>query len=239
MRQRNIKNLEERLELNSEFLVENPRECKGRWAEVFGNDNPIYLEIGCGKGKFILSHAADERNVNYIAVEGQSSVVLRALEKASEAQLDNLRIFIDFVHDLGDYFDKGELDGLYLNFSDPWPKARHAKRRLTFRKNLENYKTVLKEGAFIEFKTDNEGLFEFTLEEIEACGYEIVEMTRDLHGTGDEDCACEALDDERRSCDKTCKVKNHTQKQFDSANFMTEYEEKFSRAGKNINYVKF
>ena len=214
MRQRNIKNLEERLAANSAFLIEDPRACKGRWSEIFGNDNPIMLEIGCGKGKFIISHASDNPDVNYLAVEGQSSVVLRALEKAEEGKLSNLRIFIDFVHDLRDYFDEGELSGLYLNFSDPWPKARHAKRRLTYRKNLENYRQVMKPDAAIEFKTDNEGLFEFSLEEIAAAGYNILEMTRDLHSTESED-------------------------SYESAKYTTEYEDKFSAAGKNINYVKF
>ena len=155
MRQRNIKNLDERLAANSAFLIDDPRACRGRWAEIFGNDNPIMLEIGCGKGKFITSRAAANPDVNYIAAEGQSSVVLRAMEKAQESQLCNLRIFIDFIHDLRDYFEEGELSGLYLNFSDPWPKARHAKRRLTYHKNLENYRLVMKPGAAIEFKTDN------------------------------------------------------------------------------------
>lgn len=214
MRQRNIKNLDEKLAANSAFLVENPRNCKGRWAEIFGNGNPIFLEIGCGKGKFITSRAASNPKVNYIAVEGQSSVVLRAMEKAEDMKLSNLRIFIDYVHDLNDYFEKGELSGLYLNFSDPWPKARHAKRRLTYHKNLENYRQVMKPGAVIEFKTDNEGLFEFSLEEIAAAGYDIIEMTRDLHSP-------------------------ESEKLYESARYTTEYEDKFSAAGKNINYVKF
>ena len=214
MRQRNIKNLDERLAANSAFLIDDPRACRGRWAEIFDNDNPIMLEIGCGKGKFITSRAAANPDVNYIAAEGQSSVVLRAMEKAQESQLCNLRIFIDFIHDLRDYFEEGELSGLHVNFSDPWPKARHAKRRLTYHKNLENYRSVLGEDGFIEFKTDNEGLFEFTLEEIEAAGCSIVEMTRDLHSP-------------------------ESEKLYESARYTTEYEDKFSAAGKNINYVKF
>ena len=214
MRQRNIKNLDERLAANSAFLIDDPRACRGRWAEIFGNDNPIMLEIGCGKGKFIISRASANPDINYIAAEGQSSVVLRAMEKAQEGQLANLRIFIDFIHDLRDYFEEGELSGLYLNFSDPWPKARHAKRRLTYHKNLENYRKVMKPDAVIEFKTDNEGLFEFSLEEIAAAGYDIIEMTRDLHNPENE-------------------------KLYESARYTTEYEDKFSAAGKNINYVKF
>ena len=215
MRQRNIKNLSERIEQNSRLLIEEPGDCKGRWAEIFGNGNPIYLEIGCGKGNFITKHAFAEPDCNFIACEGQMSVVLRALEKAEASGSGNLRVFIDFVNDLEDYFEVGELSGIYLNFSDPWPKARHAKRRLTYRGRLQNYKKVLKPDGFIEFKTDNEGLFAFTLEEIEACGYEMIEMSRDLHGEAQG---------------------GHGEK---SRRFMTEYEEKFSGQGKNINFARF
>lgn len=215
MRQRNIKNLSERIEQNSRLLIEEPGDCKGRWAEIFGNGNPIYLEIGCGKGNFITKHAFAEPDCNFIACEGQMSVVLRALEKAEASGSGNLRAFIDFVNDLEDYFEVGELSGIYLNFSDPWPKARHAKRRLTYRGRLQNYKKVLKPDGFIEFKTDNEGLFAFTLEEIEACGYEMIEMSRDLHGEA------QGVHGEKSRC------------------FMTEYEEKFSGQGKNINFARF
>ena len=215
MRQRNIKNLSERIEQNSRLLIEEPGDCKGRWAEIFGNGNPIYLEIGCGKGNFITKHAFAEPDCNFIACEGQMSVVLRALEKAEALGSGNLRVFIDFVNDLEDYFEVGELSGIYLNFSDPWPKARHAKRRLTYRGRLQNYKKVLKPDGFIEFKTDNEGLFAFTLEEIEACGYEMIEMSRDLHGEA------QGVHGEKSRC------------------FMTEYEEKFSGQGKNINFARF
>ena len=215
MRQRNIKNLSERIEQNSRLLIEEPGDCKGRWAEIFGNGNPIYLEIGCGKGNFITKHAFAEPDCNFIACEGQMSVVLRALEKAEASGSGNLRVFIDFVNDLEDYFEVGELSGIYLNFSDPWPKARHAKRRLTYRGRLQNYKKVLKPDGFIEFKTDNEGLFAFTLEEIEVCGYEMIEMSRDLHGEA------QGVHGEKSRC------------------FMTEYEEKFSGQGKNINFVRF
>ncbi len=216
MRQRNIKNLGEKIEKNSRLLVQDPRKVKGHWAEAFGNDHPIYLEIGCGKGNFITRHALAEPKTNFVACEGQESVVLRALEKAEESEIQNLRIFIDYVHDLGDYFEPGELAGIYLNFSDPWPKARHAKRRLTYRKRLENYKRVLQDGGFVEFKTDNDGLFAFTLEEIDSCGYEIAEVTRDLHAA---EAAGEYAEKSRR--------------------FMTEYEEKFAGAGKSINFLRF
>ena len=176
MRQRTVKNLEERLEQNSSFVIENPREAKGRWAEIFGNRNPVYLEIGCGKGQFILTRAERNPQANFIAVEGQANVILRAMEKAEAAELSNLRLFIDFVNDLNDYFEPGELAGVYLNFSDPWPKARHDKRRLTYHKRLENYFQVMGEDGFVEFKTDNEGLFEFTLEEIQLLAEKGLEM---------------------------------------------------------------
>ena len=210
MRQRNIKNLDEKLRQNSRFLVEDPAQHKGSWARVFGNDNPIYLEIGCGKGQFIMKRAASCPSANYIAIEGQSNVALRALEKAQAEGMENLRIFIAYVHDLEDYFEAGELAGIYLNFSDPWPKARHFKRRLIYRQRLLNYKKVLGRDGFVEFKTDNDGLFEFSLEEIQEAGLEITEVTGDLHS-----------------------------EEYESKDFTTEYEDRFSKAGKNINYVKF
>ena len=210
MRQRNIKNLDEKLRQNSRFLVEDPAQHKGSWARVFGNDNPIYLEVGCGKGQFIMKRAASCPSANYIAIEGQSNVALRALEKAQAEGMENLRIFIAYVHDLEDYFEAGELAGIYLNFSDPWPKARHFKRRLTYRQRLLNYKKVLGRDGFVEFKTDNDGLFEFSLEEIQEAGLEITEVTGDLHS-----------------------------EEYESKDFTTEYEDRFSKAGKNINYVKF
>lgn len=226
MRQRNIKNLQEKLDMNSSFLIDNPKELKGRWHAVFGNDNPICLEIGCGKGRFITSRAMEHPEQNYIAIEGQSNVVLRALQKAEENSIANLRIFITYVSDLKEYFDEGELSTVYLNFSDPWPKARHAKRRLTYRDRLKNYKEVLSPGGFIEFKTDNDGLFEFTLGEIEAVGYRVVEMTRDLHGEMSDEMFIELSGDMSAFA-------------ADAAAYLTEYEEKFMALGKNINYVRF
>lgn len=217
MRQRNVKNLEERILENSSFLIDDPRAMRGCWHQLFGNENPIFLEIGCGKGKFILSRARSNPDCNFIAVEGQENVILRALEKAEaagrETGLCNLQLFIDYVNDLGDYFEEGELAGIYLNFSDPWPKARHYKRRLTYRGRLLNYFEALDEEGFIEFKTDNDGLFDFTMEEIGALmerdGIVIAKETRDLHSTD-----------------------------FPERLFTTEYEDKFKAAGKNINYVK-
>ncbi len=210
MRQRNIKNLDQKIRRNSTFLVTDPESCRGRWQEVFGNNAPIYLEIGCGKGRFIALRAAAFPEKNFIAVEGQSNVALRALQKAETCHFDNLRIFIDYVDDLGRYFEPGELAGIYLNFSDPWPKARHAKRRLTYREKLKNYRSVMSPEGTIEFKTDNDGLFAFTIDEIRNAGLSIWEMTTDLAAST-----------------------------FESKLFTTEYEERFGSAGKNINYVKF
>lgn len=210
MRQRNIKNLDQKIRRNSTFLVTDPESCRGRWREVFGNNAPVYLEIGCGKGRFIALRAAAFPEKNFIAVEGQSNVALRALQKAEICHFDNLRIFIDYVDDLGRYFKPGELAGIYLNFSDPWPKARHAKRRLTYREKLKNYRSVMSPEGTIEFKTDNDGLFAFTIDEIRNAGFSIWEMTTDLAAST-----------------------------FESKLFTTEYEERFGSAGKNINYVKF
>lgn len=251
MRQRKLKNLDERLDAFSRFIIEEPAAHRGRWKEVFGNDKPIWLEIGCGKGQFITRHAALHPERNYIAVEGHESVVLRALEKAavmkdaagnavdtaraSETSGDgtavdaansagtpggagaedtagpgNLCFILEYVRDIRDLFADGELEGVYLNFSDPWPKERHAKRRLTYGKRLRQYAQIIRPGGVIAFKTDNEGLFDFSLEQIQQEGMEILEMSRDLHRSP-----------------------------YSEENITTEYEDKFASTGKNINYVKF
>lgn len=212
MRQRNIKNLQERIDANSTHLVRTPELMKGRWHELFGNGRPIFLEIGSGKGKFITERAERLKEYNYIACEGQDNVCLRVLEKAEAMDPDNLKVIMKYIHDIHEIFENGELEGIFLNFSDPWPKERHAKRRLTHRNNLKGFFDVMKPGGVIEFKTDNDDLFEFSVAEIEDQGYEILELTRDLHSEG---CT------------------------FSSREFMTEYEERFMTLGKNINYVKF
>jgi tRNA (guanine-N7-)-methyltransferase len=166
MRQRRVKNLDEKLTALSSHVIENPEELRGRWREVFGNDNPIYLELGCGKGKFISTHAAKYPKRNFIGAEGQPTVILRALEKAEALGGNNLFFICGFIRDVREYFAPGELAGVYLNFSDPWPKSKHGRRRLTYHEKLTAYTEVMREGGFIEIKTDNEGLFEFTLEEI-------------------------------------------------------------------------
>lgn len=209
MRHRKVKNLDERIDANKEFLVEDPMSCKGRWRELFGNDGRLYLELGCGKGKFITARAMADKEADFIGIEGLDAVIVRGLEKATENEVKNVRYVMEYVKDIRDFFEDGELDGIYLNFSDPWPKARHAKRRLTYGDTLLKYKQVLKPEGFIAFKTDNEGLFDFTMEEIERLGFEIKEMSRDLHNSD-----------------------------LAAKEFTTEYEEKFHGYGKNINYVK-
>ncbi|MCI7248147.1 MAG: tRNA (guanosine(46)-N7)-methyltransferase TrmB [Clostridiales bacterium] len=212
MRQRKAKDLDRRLEECAELMIDNPEPDK--WQEYFGRDANTFVEIGCGKGNFIIKKAMDNPECNFVAIEGQETVILRAMEKVLELReegvpLDNLRFMCTFVNDMRDLFAPESLAGIYLNFSDPWPKARHAKRRLTHRNRLMNYGQVVKEGGFVEFKTDNDDLFEFTLEEIGETNYAIMEQTRNLHGS-----------------------------QYDSRLTMTEYEHKFYEQGKNINYVK-
>ncbi|MGI6766148.1 MAG: tRNA (guanosine(46)-N7)-methyltransferase TrmB [Lentihominibacter sp.] len=223
MRQRKPKDLEKRLHQYEEYTV---RELSpGIWNEIFEREGGLYLEIGCGKGDFIVKKAVDNPDCNYIAIEGQNTVVLRALEKTAEAEADgklsgNLKFVIAFMDNMSKGFKENQLDGIYLNFSDPWPKARHAKRRLTYHERLSEYARAIRPDGFIEFKTDNDDFFSFTLEEINAAGkgegsggfaLEIEEMTRDLHSA---DCP------------------------YESRKTMTEYEKKFSKNGKNINYVK-
>ncbi|MEG0291745.1 MAG: tRNA (guanosine(46)-N7)-methyltransferase TrmB [Anaerovoracaceae bacterium] len=209
MRQRKLKDLDERLERVGHWIIEEPEQNKGKWNDFFEREGNIYLEIGCGKGQFIVKHAIENSEENYLALEGQESVIVRAMDKAEELSLKNLGFLSVYMIDICDYFADGELAGIYLNFSDPWPKARHAKRRLTHRDFLKKYAKVIKDGGFIEIKTDNDGLYEFTLEEIEALGLSVLESTTDLHKSN-----------------------------YISKEFMTEYEEKFSGRGKNINYVK-
>lgn len=228
MRQRKAKDLEKRLRECSAYMTDGPgrpgRDYFGRGTADGGYHRDLFVEIGCGKGQFIISKAASHPEADFIAIEGQETVILRALEKAREydsadpagsmsgashGRLTNLKFMLTFVHTMDELFDEGQLSGIYLNFSDPWPKARHAKRRLTHRERLKDYAWALKKGGFIEMKTDNDGLYDFTLREIAAAGYEIVEQTRDLHSSS-----------------------------FESRLTTTEYEDKFSSRGKNINYVK-
>lgn len=180
MRLRKVKNLEKRLEANQEMIITDTESHKGRWKFFFGNEQPIHLEIGMGKGQFITKLALANPNINYIGVEKEISCLIKAAEKL-ENRLSNL-IFVHFdAQEILDLFDDNEISKLYLNFSDPWPKARHAKRRLTYITNLEKYKRILVSPCDIEMKTDNIGLFEFSLESFKEAGCTILELSYDLH----------------------------------------------------------
>ena len=184
MRLRHVKNAEERLQVdNNKFYIPNPKDNKGNWHKLFNNDNPIHLEIGCGKGQFITTLAKNNPDINYIAVEKFNSVLLRCLEKILEMdeKPNNLLIMCLDAEYLCEYFADGEIDKIYLNFSDPWPKARHAKRRLTSEVFLNQYKKVLTKEGTIEFKTDNRGLFEYSLESFNENNFSIYNISLDLH----------------------------------------------------------
>ncbi|CEN25009.1 tRNA (guanosine(46)-N7)-methyltransferase TrmB [Paraclostridium sordellii] len=153
---------------------------KGNWNEKFQNDNPIHVEFGTGRGKFLTTLAKQNPNINYIAMEMKEEVLLKAVEKAVENELNNILFIWGDVNKILDYFDKGELSRVYINFCDPWPKKRWYKRRLTYRGFLENYKKLLKDDGEIHFKTDNEKLFEFSLNEFSEANLKLKNITLDL-----------------------------------------------------------
>ena len=202
MRLRNIPRADKVLE-NSPFVIKSESSYRGKWAhEVFRNENPIHIEIGMGKGQFLLTLAEQNPDINYIGIERYSSVLLRAVEKLTpDAKIPNLRFICMDAAGLGEVFAPQEISRMYLNFSDPWPKKRHAHRRLTSSEYLKRYDQILKSGGLIEFKTDNKDLFEFSEETLGASYiWEVAAITRDLHRDA---------------------VMN-------TGNIMTEYEEKFS-----------
>lgn len=205
MRLRNIKGAEEFI-ANSIYVIQKPQEYRGKWNTFFENENPLHIEIGMGKGKFIHTLAAQNPHINYIGIEMYSSVLYRAIEKRQEADLPNLFFIRMDARNLGDIFDRSEIGRIYLNFSDPWPKERHAKRRLTSPLFLEIYDTVLDPNGTVCFKTDNRSLFDYSLETIEETSpWRVKDVTYDLHGSS-----------------------------FAAENVMTEYEEKFSSKGMPI-----
>ena len=206
MRLRNVPGAREVM-IENEYVFTEPEGMKGTWSQVFGNDNPIRIEIGMGKGTFITTLAANNPDINYVGIEKYSSVLLRAVEKQDELQLPNLRFIRMDAEAICEGFGEGEVDRIYLNFSDPWPKDRHAKRRLTSKEFFKRYDNILKKDGVVEFKTDNNDLFDFSLEQIPEAGWNIVEYTRDLHNN----------------------------EKMNEGNIMTEYEERFSKMGNNIN----
>ena len=205
MRLRNVKGSRETIAASG-FTIDNPLEYKGRWHELFQNNNPIYIEVGMGKGRFITTLATMNPNINYIVIEKYSSVLVRAIEKRQELDISNLYFIRMDAEEICDVFAENEVSKIYLNFSDPWPKDRHAKRRLTSKEFFGRYDKILKKEGFVEFKTDNNMLFDFSLSEIPLAGWNIVDFTRDLHHSN-----------------------------MNTGNVMTEYEEKFSSMGNNIN----
>lgn len=186
MRLRKIKNAQERLQDKLGLFIPNPEEYKGAWQKKFGNKNPIYIEIGMGKGKFIIEHAKRNKNINYIGIEKYDSVLIKGVEKASVEGLDNIHFLNVDAIKLRDYFKKGEVDKIFLNFSDPWPKTRHAKRRLTSEAFLKVYDNILDKKGNIEFKTDNIGLFEYSVQEFNRLDYNFLEFSCDLHRNNDD-----------------------------------------------------
>ena len=210
MRLRNIPGAKEVIE-NSPYVVHEPQKQKGQWSHVFENDHPIHIEVGMGKGRFLMDMAKLHPEVNYVGIEMYDSVLLRALQKREEYEqnegtLTNLFFMCMDARLLPEIFEKGEVKKIYLNFSDPWPKARHAKRRLTSRQFLERYDQILVLEGSVEFKTDNRDLFEFSLEEVKEAGWTLEASTFDLH---------------------------HDEELL-KGNVMTEYEEKFSSMGNPI-----
>lgn len=205
MRLRNVTGSREMIAAN-DFVIHEPKEYKGKWKTVFNNDNPIRVEIGMGKGRFIMDQARLHPEINYIGIEKYSTVLLRAIQKMEEEPLSNVTFIRMDAEEIIDVFDKEEVDLIYLNFSDPWPKDRHAKRRLPSRQFLERYDAILKKDGVIEFKTDNKDLFTFAEEEVKETKWRIKAITYDLHNDP----------------------------VMMEGNVMTEYEEKFSSKGNPI-----
>jgi len=203
MRLKNVKGANDII-VKGTYYLENPKEYRGKWQELFGNNNPIYIEIGMGKGNFIIENAKQFPNINFIGIEKYDSVIVRAIQKSNDLELNNLKIVRIDARFIEELFDK-EIDKIYLNFSDPWPKDRHYKRRLTSCVFLEKYDKIFKNNKCnIEMKTDNIDLFNFSVESLTNHGYEINYLTNDLH-------------------------------KENIPNIMTEYEEKFSSKGIKIN----
>ena len=208
MRVRNCKGATELLEAHPQYVILNPADAKGRWQEIFGNDHPIHVEVGSGKGAFVSGMAKANPEINYIGIDIQKSVLSYALDKVLATDVPNIKLLWVDGSDLTDYFEEGEIDRLYLNFSDPWPKKRHEKRRLTYQSFLATYQQILPEKGEIHFKTDNRGLFEYSLVSFSQYGMKLKGVWLDLHASDFED------------------------------NVLTEYEQKFANKGQVIYRVE-
>ncbi len=205
MRLRNIRGAAEAI-AESPYCIQAPIEMKDNWRDFIPNDNPFHIEVGMGKGRFLMNLAAENPDINYIGIERYTSVLYRAIQKMEEAPLSNVHFICMDAELLPDVFDEKSIEKIYLNFSDPWPKDRHAKRRLTSRQFLARYDRILKPDGVLEFKTDNRDLFDFSLEEVSEAGWKIKASTYDLHHDP----------------------------VLNEGNIMTEYEEKFSAKGNPI-----
>ncbi|MDP4107742.1 MAG: tRNA (guanosine(46)-N7)-methyltransferase TrmB [Bacillota bacterium] len=195
---------QEKIEQYPQYIVANPEMHKGKWHEPFEKKQPLHIEIGTGKGRFITEMAKAHPDINYIGIEVYKSVIVDALDKLIEADLPNLKLLNIDANNLEKYFAKSDVDRIYLNFSDPWPKTRHEKRRLTYKSFLKHYENILKDGGEIHFKTDNQGLFEYSLMSFSQYGLLLKYLSLDLHHSDFE------------------------------GNIMTEYEQKFSEKGNRI-----
>ncbi|WP_054636394.1 tRNA (guanosine(46)-N7)-methyltransferase TrmB [Thalassobacillus sp. C254] len=203
MRLRNKPWAMEYLQSHPEYVITNPEDIQS-WKQHFGTDHPLHVEVGTGKGKFLKDMSEKYPNINFIGVEKYESVLVSGVEKAVESKPTNLAFIHADVNNLFDYFKENEIDQLYINFTDPWPKARHEKRRLTYKGFLSKYKKVLKNNGEIHFKTDNQGLFEYSIESMSSFGMILKNVSLDLHKSSWDD------------------------------NVMTEYEEKFSKKNYRI-----
>lgn len=184
MRLRNVKNKQEIMD-NAINLILNPKDYKGKWKEVFNNNNPIYIEIGMGKGDFIIEHAKRYPDINFIGIERFDSVIVRAIEKVPK-EIPNLRLVRMDAKDIEEVFDK-EISRIFLNFSDPWPKKRHHDRRLTSHIFLKKYDNLFVKDKEIVQKTDNRDLFEYSVISLSTYGYKIEDISLDLHNSEYED----------------------------------------------------
>ncbi len=209
MRLRKVKHAREAIESHPEIMVLNPELNKGKWSSLFPTIQPIHLEIGIGKGKFLFELARIHPEINYIGIEKFDSVIIRALEKLLQSPLPNVRLVYVDAEKIPELFNRNEIDRLYLNFSDPWPKTPHKKRRLTSPLFLSRYQMILKQNAFIEYKTDNYPFFEYTMMSIVDFGTHIDKICLDLH------------------------------KERNIENVETEFETKFVAMGNPIYYIKF
>ncbi|WP_050616093.1 tRNA (guanosine(46)-N7)-methyltransferase TrmB [Bacillus testis] len=209
MRLRNKPWAKDKLNEYPQYVVAEPANHKGKWNELFGNDHPLHIEVGTGKGRFITEMARTNPEINYIGIEAYESVIVHALDRLLEAELPNLKLLAVNAADLRDYFEKGDVSRVYLNFSDPWPKTRHEKRRLTYSSFLNVYEDILPEAGEIHFKTDNRGLFQYSLISMSQYGMILKDVNLHLHDSAQNE-----------------------------GNIMTEYEEKFSKKGSRIYRVE-